>query len=463
MDVEGEPPVQCGSAAADALGGCSDPLPGGSDAAAGAVMTAGAAAGAAAAAAAAEGAGPGAAAAMAGHEPEAAAAMEVNAGTGADLSRMQRRGLLHGFYTAKMHCSEASTTGYFVCHSRLCPWWIPRPLSRCGLRSAATRTGCTFMPPPTAAGRCSCRCPSRPSLGPRCVAAGPVGQPLAWHDGERALCMQVQLQKLSSCAVSDHRLGGLPEVQDSPLIEEVLEAVEGMRRQAADVLAATAGGAVPAGSAPDSGQAAAAPAGGAPLDDASHAAAAAAPAGGPAACAGIVVPGIGPIAIDPGLGSATLRGLIAEARAFAAEWRELRAVHQSRLSGRVLQAPLVQARLWAGAKKLSCTPCTPCSAGIQRATIAAKRRGPHHPSAPLCRLWSWCRRRQRHPAPMAPRPRALWTPSAPTSSCPRAPSGGRCASSSQSEWGCSQAARRLQMSLSWAGASRLGFGGRGVE
>ncbi|GAB4813573.1 hypothetical protein N2152v2_000619 [Parachlorella kessleri] len=57
----------------------------------------------------------------------------------------------------------------------------------------------------------------------------------------------------------------------------------------------------------------------------------------------IVLSGIGPVALDPSLGLSVLRGMVADARTFAAEWRELRAVQQARLCGRVLQAPLDQA------------------------------------------------------------------------------------------------------------------------
>jgi hypothetical protein len=62
---------------------------------------------------------------------------------------------------------------------------------------------------------------------------------------------------------------------------------------------------------------------------------------------GVVVSGIGPVAVDAGLRRSVLCSMIAEARTFVAEWRELRAVQQSRLAGRVLQAPLEQVR-WLG-------------------------------------------------------------------------------------------------------------------
>lgn len=58
----------------------------------------------------------------------------------------------------------------------------------------------------------------------------------------------------------------------------------------------------------------------------------------------VVIGGIGPVALGhAGVGLAALRSMLAEARAFALEWQELRAVLQSRLAGKVLRAPLDEA------------------------------------------------------------------------------------------------------------------------
>lgn len=51
----------------------------------------------------------------------------------------------------------------------------------------------------------------------------------------------------------------------------------------------------------------------------------------------------GVFAIAPGTSLATLRAALAAARQFVAEWVELRAVHQHKLSGLLLQPPLQDA------------------------------------------------------------------------------------------------------------------------
>lgn len=55
-----------------------------------------------------------------------------------------------------------------------------------------------------------------------------------------------------------------------------------------------------------------------------------------------VVGGIGVLALDRGISAARLAAMLAEAREFAAEWRELRGLHQSRLQGQVLRPPLAE-------------------------------------------------------------------------------------------------------------------------
>lgn len=55
-----------------------------------------------------------------------------------------------------------------------------------------------------------------------------------------------------------------------------------------------------------------------------------------------VIGGIGVLALDRHIGAARLAARLAEAREFAAEWRELRGLHQSRLQGRVLRVPLTE-------------------------------------------------------------------------------------------------------------------------
>jgi hypothetical protein len=55
---------------------------------------------------------------------------------------------------------------------------------------------------------------------------------------------------------------------------------------------------------------------------------------------GRVVGGIGVLALDNGITPARLTALLAQAREFASEWRELRGLHQSRLQGRILRLPL---------------------------------------------------------------------------------------------------------------------------
>ena len=57
-----------------------------------------------------------------------------------------------------------------------------------------------------------------------------------------------------------------------------------------------------------------------------------------------VIAGIGLLALDRQLSAAKLAAMLAEARDFAAEWRELRGLHQSRLHGRVLRVPLQEVR-----------------------------------------------------------------------------------------------------------------------
>lgn len=53
-----------------------------------------------------------------------------------------------------------------------------------------------------------------------------------------------------------------------------------------------------------------------------------------------VVGGVGVLALDSQISPARLAAMLAEAREFAAEWRELRGLHQTRLQGRVLRVPL---------------------------------------------------------------------------------------------------------------------------
>jgi hypothetical protein len=60
-----------------------------------------------------------------------------------------------------------------------------------------------------------------------------------------------------------------------------------------------------------------------------------------------VIAGIGVLALDRQLSAAKLAAMLAEARDFAAEWRELRGLHHSRLHGRVLRAPLQEVRVLA--------------------------------------------------------------------------------------------------------------------
>lgn len=48
----------------------------------------------------------------------------------------------------------------------------------------------------------------------------------------------------------------------------------------------------------------------------------------------------GVLAIPPAVGKPQLLAMVAEARAFAAEWIELRAIHRNRLHGFCLQSPL---------------------------------------------------------------------------------------------------------------------------
>ena len=69
-----------------------------------------------------------------------------------------------------------------------------------------------------------------------------------------------------------------------------------------------------------------------------------------------VVGGVGVLALDGHVTAARLATMLAEAREFAAEWRELRGLHQARLQGRVLRAPLdkVGGRAWPGAGAGSC-------------------------------------------------------------------------------------------------------------
>ena len=54
----------------------------------------------------------------------------------------------------------------------------------------------------------------------------------------------------------------------------------------------------------------------------------------------VVIGGIGVLAVDRQRSAGQLAVMLAEAKEFAAEWRELRGLHQSRLQGRVLRAPL---------------------------------------------------------------------------------------------------------------------------
>ena len=60
-----------------------------------------------------------------------------------------------------------------------------------------------------------------------------------------------------------------------------------------------------------------------------------------------VIAGVGVLALDRQLSAAKLAAMLAEARDFAAEWRELRGLHQSRLHGRVLRVPLQEVRVLA--------------------------------------------------------------------------------------------------------------------
>ncbi|PSC75396.1 DNA annealing helicase and endonuclease ZRANB3 [Micractinium conductrix] len=57
----------------------------------------------------------------------------------------------------------------------------------------------------------------------------------------------------------------------------------------------------------------------------------------------VVIGGIGVLAVDRQRSAGQLAVMLAEAKEFAAEWRELRGLHQSRLQGRVLRAPLNEA------------------------------------------------------------------------------------------------------------------------
>lgn len=54
----------------------------------------------------------------------------------------------------------------------------------------------------------------------------------------------------------------------------------------------------------------------------------------------VVVSGIGVLALDSHISAAQLAAMLAEAREFSAEWRELRGLHQSRLHGKILRLPL---------------------------------------------------------------------------------------------------------------------------
>lgn len=54
----------------------------------------------------------------------------------------------------------------------------------------------------------------------------------------------------------------------------------------------------------------------------------------------VVVGQAGLLALAPGVGSAEVARWLAEARAFAVEWAELRAVQQNQLSGTPLRCPL---------------------------------------------------------------------------------------------------------------------------
>ena len=60
-----------------------------------------------------------------------------------------------------------------------------------------------------------------------------------------------------------------------------------------------------------------------------------------------VIAGVGVLALDRQLSAAKLAAMLAEARDLAAEWRELRGLHQSRLHGRVLRVPLQEVRVLA--------------------------------------------------------------------------------------------------------------------
>ena len=60
-----------------------------------------------------------------------------------------------------------------------------------------------------------------------------------------------------------------------------------------------------------------------------------------------VIAGVGVLALDRQLSAAKLAAMLAEARDFAAERRELRGLHQSRLHGRVLRVPLQEVRVLA--------------------------------------------------------------------------------------------------------------------
>ena len=78
-----------------------------------------------------------------------------------------------------------------------------------------------------------------------------------------------------------------------------------------------------------------------------------------------VVGGVGVLALDGHVTAPRLAAMLAEAREFAAEWRELRGLHQARLQGRVLRAPLdkVGGRAWPRAGAGSCwvVQCAVCS------------------------------------------------------------------------------------------------------
>jgi hypothetical protein len=57
-------------------------------------------------------------------------------------------------------------------------------------------------------------------------------------------------------------------------------------------------------------------------------------------CSPPVIPGVGVVALDPGLGVGRLAAMLAEAHEFAAEWAELRSLFRSRLYNTVLRLPL---------------------------------------------------------------------------------------------------------------------------